>query len=202
MISSSLLAGLSRAINYYLHLDADSHCLLKPLAGKVVAVRVKPMFILFFIIDADHIELVPNRPPHVDCEINGFLPSLLHLALTKQAVPLASSGVTVVGDMDVAEHWGALFKRLDIDWEEYLAKIVGDPLAYGAGSFVRNVLRWLHHLGDTLTVNIQEYVQEEIRYFPGRLEVEDFLGAVDDLANRVDRLSARIERLHTRKDKP
>ena len=53
---------------------------------------------------------------------------------------------------------------------------------------------------DSLVTSAAEYLQEEGRDVPVRLEVEEFLREVDRLRDDVERLEARIARLSRRHD--
>ena len=46
--------------------------------------------------------------------------------------------------------------------------------------------------GDTFARNVSEYLTEESRDVPARVEVEEFLEGVDRLREAVDRLEARV----------
>ena len=47
--------------------------------------------------------------------------------------------------------------------------------------------------GDTLARNVAEYLTEESRDVPARIEAEEFFDAVDRLRESVDRLEARVD---------
>ena len=49
--------------------------------------------------------------------------------------------------------------------------------------------------GDTLARNTAEYLTEESRDLPARVEVEEFLEDVDRLREAVDRLESRVAAL-------
>lgn len=200
MLPPSFLSLIAKGMNHYLHLDPDVNDLLKPLAGKVIVVKAKPLFNFIFAIDSTGVTLLGHRPTNIDCEISGPLFDLIRLTLSEKPLPLSKSGVKINGDVEVAQHWGELFSRLNIDWEEYLAHIVGDPIAHQVGNTVRHTGGWLQQIANTLTVNLKEYMQEEVQYVPSDYEVDEFLGSVDDLRSHLDRLSLRVERLQKQKD--
>ena len=51
----------------------------------------------------------------------------------------------------------------------------------------------------TLGTNVAEYLQEEGRDVPTRLELEEFLRSVDDVRDATDRFEARLARLESRR---
>ena len=58
--------------------------------------------------------------------------------------------------------------------------------------FARDALDFGRRAGDTFARNISEYLTEESRDLPVRIEVEEFLDGVDRLREAVDRLDARV----------
>lgn len=198
-----LLKLIADMMNGYLGLDPQSQALLTPLAGKVIAAQVKPLLVFYFSVEAGKLILLSQRPEVIDCEIAGSLPGLLSFAMAKgQHVVLAERGISVSGDMDVARDWSAVFSRLDIDWEEYLSRLVGDPIAHSTGHFIRSTLKWFGQLGGMLQANLTEYVQEEARCMPSRWEANDFMEAVDDVHSQLERVALRIARLQRQEDLP
>ena len=84
---------------------------------------------------------------------------------------------------------------MDIDWEGHLAHFTGDVVAYQIGSLFRKGRSFKQQLGSSLQQNITEYLQEELRVFPSKNELDDFFHDVDALSLHTERLQAHIEHL-------
>ena len=114
------------------------------------------------------------------------------------AAALRSRGVRLEGDQDVAAAFARLLRRARPDLEEELSKWVGDVAAHQVG----NTVRALGALGGrtlaTLRQNASEFLQEEARVMPNRLEVRAFCNAVDETRDAVERAAARLRHLERR----
>jgi ubiquinone biosynthesis protein UbiJ len=68
-------------------------------------------------------------------------------------------------------------------------------LAHRAGELARHARQFFEASRETLFQDSGEYLQEEARLLPTRIEVAYFLGDVDRLRDDVERLQARVQRL-------
>ncbi len=188
------LGLFERLINRYLRLDPELPELLKPLTGKVAAIEITTLRLTIYIAFlSDAITLQRDFAGDPDVLISGSPFDLMNMSFNNGQI--SASNVHINGSLELAQNIKNLFDRLDIDWEEQVAKVTGDPIAHGVGSFIRKGLAWGKEACAISKQNVTEYVQEEARCFPPREEIEDFLDDVDLLRNDVDRLEARIQRL-------
>ena len=80
------------------------------------------------------------------------------------------------------------------DLEEQLSHLTGDVLAHKIGRAFRDVGDWSSQALSALFMNSSEFLQEESRALPARVEVERFFADVDSLRESADRVSQKVER--------
>jgi ubiquinone biosynthesis protein UbiJ len=106
--------------------------------------------------------------------------------------------VRIDGDNQSAQRFSKALASLDIDWEEQLSHVTGDIAAHEIGRGVRAALHEGRRVASTGRENLSEYLTEEARLLPHRLEIEDFLAEIDTLRDDSERLAARIALLEKR----
>jgi ubiquinone biosynthesis protein UbiJ len=106
--------------------------------------------------------------------------------------------VRIEGDAEVAQRFRELLAVARPDVEEELALVLGDVAAHRIGRFARGVLQWGRAATDSLATNVVEFLQEEGRDLPTRVETEEFLAGVDRLRDDAERFEARLARLERR----
>jgi ubiquinone biosynthesis protein UbiJ len=114
---------------------------------------------------------------------------------TDTARTLFSGDVDITGDVETGQAFKSILDEMDIDWEEQLSRVTGDVVAHQLGNLARRAGEWLRHGGTTLQQDIGEYLQEESRVLPSRIEIENFIADVGNTAMAVERLEARLQRL-------
>jgi ubiquinone biosynthesis protein UbiJ len=196
-LSGPAVESLETALNAYLSLDPEASRRLADLSGRVIAIEVQGVGLRLYLVPGPHgVQILRRIEGDPDCVLSGTPIALARLGASReQADELFSGGVRVSGDTEVGQRFGRILGSLDVDWEEQLSRVTGDLLAHQVGRGLRGLLRWAGGARRTLEQDLGEYVQEELRLLPGRLEVEAFLGDVDDLRDEVERLEARVARL-------
>lgn len=101
----------------------------------------------------------------------------------------------ISGDPEVAERYAKLLKLARPDLEEEVAKWLGDVPAHALGEAARGAWAWLKRARAALRMNTAEYLQEEARIVPARLEAQAFYADVERLRDDVERAEARLARL-------
>ena len=194
------LAVLEATINRLLALDPEGAARLAPLAGRIVIFEFKGFGNrLYFIPGAGGLQLFAAYDAAPDCLLRGTPLALAAMGLSHRKEDALFAGqVEIEGDTALAHRFGAALAGLEIDWEEQLARLTGDPLAHALGQRARGVGRWGERSLDTLGQDLKEYLQEEGRLLPSRYELETFLAAVDGLRDDGERLAARVARLRHR----
>ncbi len=99
------------------------------------------------------------------------------------------------GDTDTGQAFQDILSEVDLDWEEPLSRLTGDVIAHQAGKLVHEGRQFIRQACGTLEQDLSEYLQEEARLLPARIEVHYFLDEVDRLRSDTDRLTARVARL-------
>ncbi|MBS1235220.1 MAG: sterol-binding protein, partial [Proteobacteria bacterium] len=117
------------------------------------------------------------------------------LGLGAETETLNAGELDIEGDAALGQRLQRIFRNLDLDWEEPLARLFGDPLGHEIGRAARAAFNWHRQALKTFGLNTAEYLQEELRLLPVRYEVDAFLNGVDGARADVDRLAARIQRL-------
>ena len=188
---------LEAALNQYLALDPETPQRLQKLAGKIVKMELLGIGMVFYLVFTDQkIEIKFAEPATPDTVIKGSPLSLLHMALTTEnRKQFFADDVTMEGNLDLGQHVIDLFDQLDIDWEDYLSRWVGDVPAYQFARFSRGVKDFFSRTREIMTQNVNEYVHEEAELFPAREALHDFFQDIDTLRMDVDRLEARVEQL-------
>ena len=202
MLPEQALQKISGIINSVLSKDPDYLSVLSSLEGKCLAISVQGLSVLLYIkIDQGAIQLLNQS--HVNDEkfepnvtIEGPPFALLSLLFSRDAMQtMQDSGIKIQGDLHVARQLSDTLSQLDVDWEGILAEYIGDIPAQKIGSGLQKVIEWRSRVHESWQAALTEYLQEESRSLPTRIEVEHFLNQVDSVRDAVERLEARIKQL-------
>jgi ubiquinone biosynthesis protein UbiJ len=199
-----LAGAVESALNGYLALDPEVRSRLTSLNGKVVCIALKGFDLrLYFLPVDERIEVLSHYEGEPDTLFIGTPTDLLRLATLQSEETLFDSGVEFHGDTEIGEQFRDILSAAEIDWEELLSRITGDPLAHQLGNVARGLADTLAKGAATLRQDVSEYLREESRLLPTAIEVDNFLEDVDRLRLDTDRLEARVQRLETalKKDK-
>ncbi len=206
---ASPLALAEPLINRALKLDPEFLESLEPLRGKLLALELGGTDVTVYLsLSGDGVtlyqrseaeEILRGRAP--DVGVSGTPAALLRM-LGKMRRGDAGFGdeVRLSGDVAVMETLRDAFRRLDVDLEEQLSRLVGDIAAHEVGRAARAVLSWGENLRQTLLADSGEYLVEELRVSPPRHELEDFAAEVDRIRDDVERIEKRIARLHAARE--
>lgn len=192
------LGFLEQFINRTLQYDIIAQSTLQQLSGKKIRIKTSAPDMEFFAILGKDIILLKEIDEKVDLEIEGPSFGFIRQALSQSEHHAVGGPLRMMGDTQLAQSLIQLMRTLDIDWEEALSKRVGDVAAHQIGRAARNVFRWSKKAGETLLLDLDEYVRVETRSIANRTELEGFYRDVDTLRFDTDRLEARIRALSTR----
>jgi len=192
-----ILESLQTAFNRYLALDPESDARIKKLQGKKITLELLGTgFICQLSFQSEKIKIALADFATPDVVIQGAPLSLLRLSCTKgDRKHFFKEDISIEGNLEVAEEVMDLFDRLEIDWEEYLSKGVGDVAAHQIGRMARKIKKLHVQTRETLLQNVNEYVHEEVNLAPSEEALQDFFSEVDTLRMDVDRIEARVKLL-------
>jgi ubiquinone biosynthesis protein UbiJ len=198
----TLAAALESALAVYLRQDPDNARRTAALQGKVIALSLTGTGLtLYFLPDAEGVQVLSEYEGNVDTHLTGTPPGFVRLALDRREDALFQGAVKIDGDTAIGQQFQDLLAGTDWDWEEQLSHVTGDVIAHQAGRLATQVGRLLRDTRETLADDCSEYLQEESRLLPTRIEVRYFLDDVDRLRDAAERLQARVERLQRNLDR-
>ena len=196
-----LLARLQDVLNRNVAGSRRAQELTRRLDGRALELEVTNTPLKIFMEARDgRIVLAERRDTPADARLAGTPLALLALAGPEAEGRLRSGKVRIEGDAEIAQAFRDLLEQTRPDLEEELSQIVGDVAARRVANLAREVLAFGRRATDSLATSAAEYLQEEGRDVPARLEVEEFLRDVDQLRDDVERLEARITRLAPPRD--
>lgn len=192
-MNSELLRPLERALNRQIAASGRARALLADLDGRSMELRFAATpFRIRLAATADALSVRPAADEPADAVIEGTPLSFLRLATGEAMQSIRAGGMDVRGDAEIAEGFRRLLDAARPDLEEELSRVTGDVAAHYLARFARDALDFGRRAGDAFARNLGEYLTEESRDLPVRLEVEEFLEGVDRLREAVDRLETRI----------
>jgi len=195
-----LLERLAAALNRNVAESPRAQALVRQLEGRVMSLTVEGTPLAFFFRAADgQLVISPRHEGAVDASLAGTPLALLALAGPRAEGKLRSGGVRIEGDAEVAQKFRDLLEQAQPDFEEELARVLGDVAARRIANVARDVLDWGRKAAGSFTGSVVEFLQEEGRDVPTRVEVDEFLEGVDRLRDDVERLEARLARLESRR---
>jgi ubiquinone biosynthesis accessory factor UbiJ len=195
-MSLELLRPVERALNRQIAASGRARALLAELDGRSMELRFAATpFRVRLAATAEALTVRPAADEPADAVIEGTPLSFLRLATGEAAQSIRAGGMDVRGDAEIAEAFRRLLEAARPDLEEELSRVTGDVAAHYLAGFARDALDFGRRAGDAFARNLGEYLTEESRDLPVRLEVEEFLEGVDRLREAVDRLETRIAAL-------
>jgi ubiquinone biosynthesis accessory factor UbiJ len=183
------------AVNGYLALDPEFPPRLDALHGKTLRLEITGMNLDLYIgIDQRRVTLRQHHAGPADAEVRGAPLGLLNLLHGGDPMALVREGrIELRGDVQLARDFKKVLDTLDIDWEEKLSRGIGDWPARRIGILASGFDQWRRRSGESLHRSMGEYLQEETRLLPGRIEIENFVFEVDSLREGADRLEAAMD---------
>ena len=79
--------------------------------------------------------------------------------------------------------------------------MIGDIPAHELAGAARRTDAWTRRAGSALSMNASEFLQEEARQLPPRVEVDAFGRDVERLRDDVERAAQRLARLETHRQR-
>lgn len=188
------LTSLEAVLNRNIAASSAARALCRRLAGKALALQfVGVPLRITFICDGERMTLDTALPQAgVTATLSGTPLSFLRLAGAAPEAALRNGSVHIEGDAEVAQTFSELLQQSRPDLEEELSRLVGDIAAHQIGNVARSVLSFGRRATDTFAQNVAEYLQEEGRDLPTRVEADEFIADVDKLRDDTERLAARL----------
>lgn len=198
-----LLERLGDLLNRNIADSRRAQALCRQLDGRTVSLVVEGTpLVFFFRSEGGRVALTASHDGTTDATLSGTPIGLLALAGPRAEGALRGGGVRIEGDAEVAQKFRDLLAESQPDFEEELARVLGDVAARNIANLARGFLDFGRKAGRSLAGNVSEYLQEEGRDVPTRTEMEEFLSDVDHLRDDVERLDARLARLESGAGKP
>lgn len=191
------LAGLEFLIQKALELDPATAQRLKTLEGKVLLIHCKSPELKVFCLPGE--QGMQLKSWHDESQLSGALRGPMSefiklLQSDDKAAALINGGLTVEGNSNDFIALQSILTQLDVDWEQPIAKVLGDVGGHQLGRLIRGGLaarKRLHEFGE---VELERFLHQRAGVLPSQAELEQFYSDVANLRQRVERLQARIDR--------
>ena len=191
-----LLERLESILNRNVAESRRAQALARQLDGRVMSLTVEGTPLAFFFrAEGGRLSIASRHDGPSDASLSGTPIALLALAGPKAEGALRKGGVRIEGDAEIAQKFRDLLEQAQPDFEEELARVLGDVAARRVANAARGLFDWGRKAAGSLTGSVVEYLQEEGRDLPTRVEVDEFLDGVDRLRDDTDRFEAKLSRL-------
>jgi len=189
--------GLNRATRAVLSVDPDSVKAFSELSGKVFCIDLAvPPLKLYLVPDPDGFSFQTSTETDADVTLSGTIFAFARLSGKGPASGVFSDGqVKVEGDAEAGQALQQILARFDLDWEELIARAVGDTPARKVGRALRNFGEWANQASELSRSNFSDYLTEESRVMASEVAMQRLEQGVNQLRSNTDRLSQRIARL-------
>lgn len=193
------LTPLESVLNRNIAASSAARKLCRQLEGKTLAMHLTGVPLnIQFRSDGERMTL-DTAQGAANATLSGSPLSFMRLAGPAPESALRSGAVHIEGDAEVAQAFSELLQHARPDLEEELSRVVGDVAAHQIGNIARSALAFGRRASDTFARNVAEYLQEEGRDLPTRIEADEFIAGVDAVRDGVDRLEARLALLEARR---
>ncbi len=194
------LAAVEAAINRALELAPTGATALASLDDCVFALHcTAPVVDVYLQPQGQQIRLMGIYEGTPTTSIRGEASDFTELATSSDpAATLINGGLELHGDSAPLLELQAILSDLDVDWEAPLVGALGDVAGHQLAQMLREAFSWGKQASASFGRQLEEFIHEEARLSPPRLELEDFYRDVQDLGLRVERLESRAARLRKR----
>jgi ubiquinone biosynthesis protein UbiJ len=190
----SPLAIVEQILNGHVQESTAALDLLSSLHGKSLGVEVRgPGVTIVVSAETEKLRLEFAGESSATATVSGTPLALLASLRGDALSGFKDSGITISGDAEAAEDFSTLLRLARPDLEEQLSHLAGDIVAHRIGSTVRNAHAWSKQAISALGMNTTEYLQEESRQVPTRVEVEGFFAEIERLRDAAERVAARVD---------
>ncbi len=198
-----LLSTIETAMNAWLKLDSEALPQFASMQDKVIRFHITGLELnLFFFPGSQHVQVLGQYAGEPDTTIHGSPLALMRLSTASDAgKTMLDSDAHIEGDTALGTKFSQILQSVDIDWEEFLSKAVGDIVAHQAGTIVEDTKGWIKDSEYAMRLNMSEYMTEEKQLLVAESEISHYMDQVDDLRADTDRMQARIERLQLQRDR-
>ena len=199
-VETLLLETLNKTVHAVLSVDPDTANGFQRLIGKVFCIHLTlPEITLFLIPEPDGFVFAKesSRPP--DVTLSGSAMAFARLAAAGGASSALSQGqVTMQGDAEAGQMLQKLLAGFDFDWEELIARVLGDTPARKAGNVIRRTARRAGETAELAEENLVDYLQEEKQVLVTSVAMKRLETAVAAIRSDTDRLAQRLSHLQQR----
>ena len=200
---TAVLAAMESGLNRALELAPQARDELEPLQDKVFALHCTAPTLNVYLQPVDgSLRLMGVYDGPVTTSVRGQASDFAELVTSKDpAATLINGQLELEGDSAPLLELRQILAGLDLDWEAPLVAAMGDVAGHQFAQLLRATYGWGRQASNSLTRQLDEFIHEEARLSPPRLEMEDFFRDVQALGLRVERLQSRADRLRKRLNK-
>src|SRR5210317_1604273 len=168
------LATIETAINRVI---ADQPDIVRPiLHNQCVCLQLDGISVTLFLRFTDQTVYVFDEwDQPADATIKGTPVALAAAGMSGRA---STQDIQLEGNLQVAQAFETLLKKIDIDWEEIISRYTGDAIANQLGHLARGLMDWSKQSANAFADDLRDYLQIEARHLPMPREVEQFNNAV------------------------
>ncbi|CAG9294907.1 ubiquinone biosynthesis accessory factor UbiJ [Celerinatantimonas diazotrophica] len=189
-------ACLELVSNHYLSLDEHSSKRLSKLNGRVVAVRITPLPIIYFSIESHQLDILNHFEGQPDSQLTASALSSLKLRDPNSLPELIKSGeVELTGDIRLIQQFAALFSDVQPDFEQRLSLLIGDVPAHLLVQQVHKLVAMVRQSSAQSVARGADLAIEEWRIGVGKTQFNDFAGDISALKSQLDQFEARLKQL-------
>lgn len=202
-LASPVFGVIERGINDALRYDPATRQRIAGHAGRVLAVECRrPSFTIWFLFTAEGtVEIYDSCETTIDATVRAGAVGLLRQLAAARPGTSAAAGVEVEGDREFVDEMGRIARDIDIDWEEPIARLLGDVAARQVGDMLRGAAGFLKRATVTFRRNGEDFLRHEAQAFPSAREVREFARDTEDIREDADRVEARLHALRIRIDR-
>lgn len=189
---------IEKVINQTIQFDPKTPHYLEKLHQKYLKINIEGLSrtqTFFVHFTKTKIHFSKTHQGEIDATIQGNRAAFISFALNKDIHKALKAGLSLEGDMETLQIIQEWFRALDIDWEEILSKATGDALANPIANLIKGIAKKQRQFFEDTLQSASEYLKEESKLFPAKIEAEDFMNDIDILRADADRLEARILKL-------
>ena len=201
MFPKALFNTVDTLINRSIDQSPAAKALSAELEGRSLSVNIRSLFHFRIQARDGYLETSAENGDVADVKITGSLIDLNRLMFIDPKAPIREGRVTLEGNEDIADQFHELLREAQPNFEEELAKIVGDSAAFHLGNAAHSFMDWMVDAIDDVSDRLTDYLQDDLGELPTRAEAGSFFAEVDDLANDLARFEARIALLRTKLEK-